>query len=54
MLSFNSKQSYVFGRSSKADICDQQDNFISKFNTEIQYKQSIRLYNKERLLVRDC
>lgn len=40
ILSFTTKQNYVFGRSSKADICDQHDNCISKFNTEMQYKQS--------------
>lgn len=39
ILCFNTKDNYTFGRSSKADICDPHDKCISKFNTEILYKQ---------------
>ncbi len=55
ILSFSIKESYTFGRSSKADICDRNDNCISKFNTEIIYKQS-NSYNKcqGKLLIKDC
>jgi hypothetical protein len=54
ILCFASKSSYTFGRSSKADICDQHDMCISKFNTEILYKQSTLPLYSERLLVKDC
>jgi hypothetical protein len=53
ILTFNQKEAYTFGRSTKADICDKNDRCISKVNSKIFYKGSTSLLISERLMIKD-